>query len=48
MKKRFIWIKENYLLIVAFILFLLLMFSLTREGADILEKVIESVKNIFV
>lgn len=46
MKKIGTWIKENYLLIIAFIFFFVLIFLLTREGAAFYDKTIAGIKTI--
>ncbi|MBI5797348.1 hypothetical protein HZA98_00405 [Candidatus Woesearchaeota archaeon] len=47
MKNKFKWIKENYQLIIAFILFFVMMILLTREGGTFFYKVLDAIKNIF-
>ncbi|KHO52207.1 MAG: hypothetical protein QT08_C0013G0029 [archaeon GW2011_AR17] len=47
MNKLFFWIKENYLLILAFILFWILIISLTPTGVEIYLRIVERIKSIF-
>ncbi|MDP3728302.1 MAG: hypothetical protein Q8R18_02500 [bacterium] len=52
MKKTGTWLKENYQLVIAFILFMFIMIALTREGSTFFDaqlgKAIQTIKNIFI
>jgi len=46
MKASLKWIKENYLLILAFLLFFLLMFMLTEAGVTVYLNIVEKIQNL--